>query len=127
MDDCVKETEPKIKWACRTSVGDIAVTVGYVVEEDLFYGVVISAKLDVYKSHELKAILTAAWGDGEPGNSLLVHPIHDDWYWSDKSVLASWERDVSTGDVFVLMTDLTLLDAVKAKQRSKASKNIGDL
>jgi hypothetical protein len=125
MDGCSPKPEPSVEWNCSTTIGDVPVTVAYMVQEGLFTGVFIITE-DFGNADTLFKTLQAAWGKGRKTNDWQDGSLPD-WSWSDGGVYGSFRYNEYSNKASVIAFDARLSAKADAIKAEKAKSGAGDL
>ncbi len=119
-EGCKENPGPGTRWECPVKLGDASAMAYYMVEEGLFYGVVLEST-GATNASALHGVLTAAYGG--------CRKLHDydtatlaDCAWTDGSVAAIWEYNQFSGKAQALLFDQTLQAKIKAAAAARAAE-----
>lgn len=120
LEDCQSRPEKGVRWLCNTTIADAPVSVAYMQEGDLFYGVMIKSQGYTSKTVLLDT-LQAAWGSG------FDTPKYEG-LWKDGDVIASMEYNQFSKEITVVWYDNALMQKMAAERKAKAAEAAkGDL
>jgi hypothetical protein len=120
LPDCAAEPENGVRWQCNTTIAGAAVQVNYMVDEGLFFAVLMQAQ-GAQTLAQLEAALVAAWGQGQDGGYRM------DRFWQDGNTVASISHNSYSYSITVLLQDRAVSKQVEASKALRAAKAVDDL
>lgn len=121
---CVSNAETGVAWRCQETVAAVPVSVSYVVEENMYTGVVIGCS-GFTACRTLLDTLNAAWGTYRTAQ--YASGALPDGTWRDGDVFASWKYNEFNGEGQVVAMHIGFYKAMKAEQERKARAAAGGL
>lgn len=124
-ETCVADPEPDVRWGCDDKIGDVPVTISYMVSGDLFIGVAISTTSYAHADALFKT-LQVAWGRGRKQRDYDTSALPD-WAWADRTALGSFKYNQYSDECRVLAFDRKVHEQAEAAKVEKAKAGAGDL
>lgn len=123
--DCRERPEAGVAWSCEQTIGDVPVSISYVYDHHLLYGVNVHGKGYSACSY-LIDVFEVAYGPGETsghtgGSTLARHS------WSAGPVRAGWDYDPTRDSCTLSIGHLPSARAVDQADKAKAAKAVSDL
>lgn len=120
-ESCAANTESGVRWNCQVRLGEANVEVAYMVQEGLFFGIVIHATGYV-NAAAFFDVLVAGYGAGTPANTYDDTKLADR-RWQDGSVIGSWSYNKYSDKAQFIAFEQTLMTTIKTaeKERAKAA------
>lgn len=125
LPGCQPDPEPNVRWLCDTEVGGVPVTVTYIVQEGIFYGVGIFVT-GTTNARALRLVFTQAYGTGRKIHDYDTSDLAD-WLWTDSTVVAGWQFNQFTEEGLLVMYDKPLSEEVKRLEAKRAAGSVNDL
>ena len=124
-DNCMANPETGVRWSCQTTIGDVPVSVAYMVMETLYVGVVITTE-GYTNASNLLTTLQQAYGPGRKTHDWDTDSMGDR-LWADNNVFGSWEwNKYSAKAQMTIMARDVYLNAQEL-QKARTSAGINDL
>lgn len=121
MEGCVKNPEKGVLWSCKTTLGEHTIQAHYLVQEDLFTSMILTAE-GYTTCYGIKNILSIAWGD-----PIQLNPYIEEYQWRDLPVLASWEFNKFDDTCLTFIMNTDVYQTVKDREQERAKAAVGDL
>lgn len=124
-DNCMSNPETGVRWTCQTSIGDVPVSVSYMVLEGLYIGVLITTEGYTHASN-LLTTLQQAYGPGRKKHDWDTDSMGDR-LWMDGNVFGVWEWNKYSGEgkITLMANDVYLRS--QELQKSRTSTGVNDL
>lgn len=117
-ENCAANTESGVRWNCQVRLGEANVEVAYMVQEGLFFGLVIHAE-GYGNSTAFFDVLVAGYGAGAPANTYDETKLADR-RWLDGNVVGSWDYNKYSDKARFIVYDQTLMAKIKAIEADRA-------
>lgn len=124
-EGCAANTEMSVRWMCTVQLGEASVQVAYMVQEGLFFGVVIHAT-GYGNASAFFDVLTAGYGAGTAANTYDSSRLADR-RWQDGNASGSWDYNKFSDEGKFIAYDQTLMAKIKAAEAARAKAAAGGL
>lgn len=124
QEDCVPYTAPAVRWTCRERVWGVPVLVDYVVQEDIYTGIVMHVE-GYGNCTKVREVLDAAWRvpfvrEGGPDVGKLSAGTWNLGNYKTE-ITASWRYDVFNRRCTVATASAEIAQQVQERRAAKAS------
>jgi hypothetical protein len=118
-DQCIHRPEDTVEWRCADNIGPTPVSINYMVDEEVYYGVYITAK-GIQAKEDLMAALKAAWGPS-------MQTANFEGLWIDRGIYGSLRYNKYSGDVEVIVNSEAATKGMQRRKEERGKSAVNDL